>query len=322
MTTMAAAVFDGRFQYVRNHLRPELQPGWAVIRVKLAGICRTDMEILKGYMGFKGIPGHEFVGIVEECTVASWIGQRVVGEINAACGNCDWCARGLSRHCPHRTTLGINRLDGCMAEFCKLPVANLLPVPENIPDEWACLTEPLSAACEILEQLPVSGKERILVLGDGRMGILCALVLATVAQDVTLVGHHPEKLAAAKWRHVQTALSRENIEPGADIVVEATGSETGIVSAMALCRPRGTIVLKSTLAVSADVNLAPVVVNEQTILGSRCGRFTEGLRILKTFPDMPFDKFISARYPLEKVQDAFARAKQSNAIKVLLDIHP
>ncbi len=223
METMAAALFDHELRYVKDHPRPEAKPGWARIRVQLAGICKTDVEIMKGYLGFKGVLGHEFVGVVDHCNDAAWIGQRVVGEINAACGRCAWCARGLGRHCPNRTTLGIDRHDGCMAEFCILPVENLSIVPAEIPDERAVLTEPLSAACEIMEQLPIQGTERIVVLGDGRLGILCAWALATVSPDVTIVGRHPEKLHLAQWRGIKTASDAEWIEPGVDIGVEATG---------------------------------------------------------------------------------------------------
>lgn len=323
MTTMAAAVFDGKeLTYAKDHPQPELKSGWAKIRIKLAGICKTDLEIMKGYMGFKGVLGHEFVGLVEECAVSGWTGKRVVGEINAACGHCDWCARGLGRHCPNRTTLGIVNHDGCLAEYCQLPVANLLTVPENIPDDRAVLTEPLSAACEILEQLPVRGDERVIVLGDGRLGLLCAWVLSTAISDVTIVGHHAQKLAAASWRNIKTAFCEKDIGPGADIVVEATGSGAGLVSAMELCRPRGTIVLKSTVAVSGDVNLAPIVINEQTLLGSRCGRFADGLTIMRDFPDMPLDRLITARYPLKQVHEAFVRARRSDALKVVIDVAP
>ena len=322
METMAAAVFDGKLRYVQDYPVPVLKPGWARIKIKLASICKTDMEIMKGYMGFKGALGHEFVGVVEECADSQWIGKRVVGEINAACGHCDWCARDLGRHCPNRTTLGIVNHDGCMAEYCQLPAANLLTVPEEIPDERAVLTEPLSAACEILEQLSVSGRERVVVLGDGRLGIFCAWVLSTVLEDVTMVGHHPAKLQVARWRNIKTTSSEKDVPPGADIVVDATGSGAGIVTAMSLCRPRGIIVLKSTVAISGDVNLAPIVINEQTILGSRCGRFADGLTIMRDFPDMPLDRLITARYPLDKVQEAFVRARQSDALKVLLEINP
>jgi len=322
MESMTAAVFDGKLKYVQGYPVPEIKPGWAKIKIKLTSICKTDMEIMKGYMGFKGVLGHEFVGTVEACADGQWIGKRVVGEINAACGHCDWCARDLGRHCPNRTTLGIVNHEGCMAEFCQLPVVNLLTVPEEIPDERAVLTEPLSAACEILEQLPVSGKERVIVLGDGRLGIFCAWVLSTVVEDVTVVGHHPEKLEVAKWRGLKTTLNEKEIKPGADIVVDATGSGAGIVSAMSLCRPRGTIVLKSTVAISGDVNLAPVVINEQTILGSRCGRFADALNIMRKYSDMPLARHITARYPLEQVQEALGWATQSNTLKALLEVNP
>ncbi|HOG12377.1 MAG TPA: alcohol dehydrogenase catalytic domain-containing protein [Smithellaceae bacterium] len=322
MDTMAAAVFDGKLNYVEDYSVPPVKPGWAKIQVKIAGICKTDMEILKGYMGFKGVLGHEFVGIVMECDDPSWIGKRVVGEINAACGHCDWCRRDLGRHCPNRSTLGILNLDGCMAEYCTLPIVNLLALPEKLSDERAVLVEPLSAACEILEQMRPAGNERAVILGDGRLGALCAWVLATVLPVVTVVGHHPEKLENLRWRNIRTVLHEKDVAPGADIVVEATGSGAGIVTAMALCRPRGTIVLKSTVAVSGDVNLAPIVINEQTVLGSRCGRFADGLKIMCEYPDMPLDRLITARYPLARVEEAFARATQSDALKVLLDIHP
>ena len=321
MNGMSAAVFDDVLKYVTDYPIPELKPGWASIKVRVAGICKTDMEIIKGYMGFKGILGHEFVGVVDRCEDVSWIGKRVVGEINAACSQCTWCDAGLGRHCPDRTTMGIVNLDGCMAEFCILPLVNLFVVPSEISNERAVLTEPLSAACEIIEQIPIQSKDRVVILGDGRLGILCAWVLSTVSDDVTIVGHHPEKLCMAQWRNIKTTLSEDGIEPGADIVVEATGSGQGIVKAMALCRPRGTIVLKSTVAIQGDVNLAPIVINEQTIIGSRCGRFTEGLKIMQEFPDMPLERLITDRYRLNKVADAFRRAKQSDALKVLLDIH-
>jgi alcohol dehydrogenase len=320
METMRAVVFDDGLKYVPDYPLPDVRPGWGRIRVQQAGICKTDLEIMKGYMGFKGVLGHEFLGVVECCDDASRVGQRVVGEINAACGRCDWCARGLGRHCPERTTLGIVNHDGCMADYCVLPKANLCVVDPAISDERAILTEPLSAACEILEQLPLCGTERVVVLGDGRLGILCAWVLATVASDVTLVGHHPEKLEIARWRGIKTALNHGEVPPGADIVVEATGSGQGIAQAMSLCRPRGVIVLKSTVAIQGEINLAPIVINELTVVGSRCGRFRDGLTLMREFPDMPLERLITDRYPLHQVREAFARAQSGQALKVLLDL--
>ena len=317
---MRAIVFDDKLQVATDYPEPETPMGWARIRVQMAGICKTDMEIIKGYMGFTGILGHEFVGIVENCEDSTWIGKRVVGEINAACGNCDLCDIGLGRHCPNRTTLGILDLNGCMADYCVLPIANLREVPPEIPNDRAIFTEPLSAACEILEQLKPERWERAIVLGDGRLGILCAWVLSTVLSDVTLVGHHPEKLDLARWRHLKTIKNIDEIKSKTDIVVEATGSPEGINQAIELCQPRGKIVLKSTVAASSNFNLAPIVINELSIVGSRCGQFKDGLKMLQTYPDMPIERLISARYPLENAKTAFEHAAQFDTLKVLLEM--
>lgn len=320
MEKMRAVVIEDGLKFVNDRPVPAVRPRWARVRVNLAGICSTDMELLKGYRNFRGVLGHEFVGVVDECEDASWRRQRVVGEINAACGHCRWCRQGLGRHCPERITLGINGLDGCMADYCVLPMDNLLTLPEYISDERAVFTEPLSAAAEILVQLDLTGKERTLVIGDGKLGILCAWVLTTVIKDVTLVGHHEAKLARARWGGVKTVLGSENIEPGADIVVEATGSPYGIHDAMRLCRPRGTIVLKSTVALPAEINLTWAVVHEQTIVGSRCGRFADGIRIMSEQPDMPLEGLITHRFPIEKAEEAFAVAFRGDALKVVLEM--
>ena len=319
-SAMRAVVFDGELRFVSDYPVPKALPGWAQISVEKAGICKTDIEIIKGYMGFKGILGHEFIGVVEQCDDTKWIGKRVVGEINAACGQCEWCAKGIGRHCPNRATLGIEKLDGCMADYCVLPVFNLLEVPKTVPDDRAVFIEPLSAACEILEQLKMKGSERAVILGDGRLGILCAWVLSTVLHDVTLVGHHPEKLELSAWRHIKTAVSSADVDAGADIVVDATGSGEGINEAMLLCRPRGTVVLKSTVASQGELNLAPIVINELTLLGSRCGQFVDGLRMLESYPDMPVERLITDRYPIEQAVEAFERSAQSDAVKVLLEM--
>ena len=319
-TIMRAVLFDGKLQFVTDYPVPEVPKGWARIHIQWAGICRTDMELIKGYLGFRGILGHEFIGVVEHCDDPSWVGKQVVGEINAACGRCKWCAKDLGRHCPNRKTLGIQGLDGCMADYCVLPISNLLEIPPEIPGDRAILTEPLSAACEILEQMRFQGTERLIVLGDGRLGILCAWALTTVLSDVTLVGHHPEKLEFAKWRHLKTARGAAEVESGADVVVDATGSGAGLIEAMSLCRPRGTIVLKSTVASQGDLNMAPVVINELTVLGSRCGQFKDGLRMLESYKDMPVERLISARYPIERALTAFERAVQPEAFKVLLKV--
>ncbi|MFN2343140.1 MAG: alcohol dehydrogenase catalytic domain-containing protein [Desulfonatronovibrio sp.] len=317
---MKAVIFDNKIRYVENQSMPTLKPGWALIKIKLAGICKTDLEIIKGYMGFKGVLGHEFLGMVESCDDPGLVGKKVAGEINASCGKCDWCATEMGRHCPERTTLGIVKHDGCMAEYCTLPIENLCVVDPEISDDQAILTEPLAAACEILEQLKIRGNERVVVLGDGRLGILCAWALNTVVPDVTLVGHHPEKLKIAKWRGVKTSLRGEGVFPGADIVVEATGSGKGIALAMELCRPRGVIVLKSTVALQDEINLAPLVINELTVVGSRCGRFSDALSMMQGYPDMPLGRLITHRYPLHQALDAFTVAQEGKALKVILKI--
>ncbi len=318
---MRAVVFDGTLRYVDDYPVPEMPgKGWALIRILLAGICKTDMEIIKGYMGFNGILGHEFVGTVEQCDDTGWIGKQVVGEINAACGQCEWCKKGLGRHCPDRTTLGIQGLNGCMADYCFLPEVNLLEIPQSMSKDRAVLVEPLSAACEILEQVRLQGNERAVVMGDGRLGILCAWALSTVLSNVTLIGHHREKVEKAKWHDLKTVSESSRIKPGADLVVEATGSGAGLTEAMSLCRPRGTIVLKSTVASQGELNLAPAVINELTLMGSRCGRFRDGLNMLESYPDMPVERLITGRYRIENALEAFQRASKPDAFKVLLEM--
>jgi alcohol dehydrogenase len=270
-------------------------------------------------MDFQGTLGHEFVGTVDACSRDEWIGKRVVGEINAACGSCEACRNALQRHCPNRSVLGIADLDGCMADYCMLPAANLIEVPPEISDDRAVFCEPLSAACEILEQVPFSGSETVTVLGDGRLGILCAWTLSTAARRVVLVGHHPEKLAIAEWNGVETRLESDGLPTGADVVVEATGSTAGLSQAIAACRPRGTIVLKSTVADTGRLNLAPLVVDEITLIGSRCGRFSDGLRLMRTHPDLPLEKLISARFAPEDALKAFPKAAGPGVLKVLFN---
>ena len=316
---MRAVVFDKKLLMMTDYPLPVAGPGWARIRIQKAGICQTDLEIMKGYMGFRGVLGHEFVGIVDACESSVWLGKRVVGEINAACGECDWCRRDLGRHCPNRETLGIDRLDGCMADYCLLPLRNLLKVPADISDDRAVLTEPLAAACEILEQLPIKASQKIVVLGDGRLGILCAWVLSTVGRDVTLLGHHPEKLQTAAWRELKTAARLTDIRNQADVVVDATGSAGGLKDALQICKPRGTIVLKSTVASPGELNLAPLVINEITLVGSRCGQFKDALQIMQNFPDMPLERLITARFPIEQAPEAFAMALHAKPLKVILE---
>lgn len=317
---MRAVVFDGGLRILRRFPKPEIPSGWALIRVLRAGICRTDIEITRGYRSYRGVLGHEFVGVVEQCHDPLWVEKRVIGEISVGCGRCEQCANELARHCPRRRTLGILNLNGCMADFCVLPISNLHLVPASLPDRTAVLIEPLSAACEILEQLDPEGSERALVLGDGPVGILCAWVLSTILPHVTLAGHHPEKLERARWRTVRTTLSGADKGPLADIVVEATGSGEGIAHAMALCRPRGRIVLKTTTASRTKVDLSTLVINEQILIGSRCGRFKAGLNVLESYPDIPLNRLISDDYPLERALEGFERATARDTLKVVLNM--
>ena len=319
---MKAVVFNETLKLDNNYEKPVPQKGEALIKVSIAGICNTDFEITKGYMGYKGILGHEFVGIVEEVNSEdkSLIGKRVVGEINLGCGHCEWCKKGLERHCPNRGTLGIWQKDGCFAEYVTMLTGNLIEVPSNVSDEEAVFVEPLAAALEILEQLHIKPYEKVLVLGDGKLGLTIAIALNASGLDVTLVGKHQNKLDIAKNQNVKTKLlNPSEIKKEYDVVVEATGSISGFETSLASVKQRGTLVLKSTIAASKDFNLAPVVIDEITILGSRCGQFRPALRYLEN-KKVDFKPFITATYKMSEAIEAFERNKEKDTIKVLLKI--
>nr|HID13956.1 alcohol dehydrogenase [Anaerolineae bacterium] len=326
---MRALLLDKELRLVEDYPTPEPPPGEALIRVTVAGICNTDLELVKGYMQFRGIPGHEFVGVVERAPGAEeWEGRRVVGEINAACATCPTCRAGRPTHCPHRTTLGIAGRDGAFAEYLTLPVRNLHPVPDSFPDEAAVFTEPLAAACEILQQVHVRPTDCVLVLGDGKLGLLCAQVLALTGCDLTAVGHHQEKLDILARRGIPTALEDDvgaircgcpPVEAGADLVVEATGHPGGYAAARRLVRPRGTIVLKSTYHGPLDADLTMAVVDEVTLVGSRCGPFAPALRLLERGL-VNVDPLIHARYPLSEALAAFEHAARPGTLKVLVEV--
>ena len=320
---MRALLLDKGLQIVEDHPAPEAVPEEALIRVRVAGICNTDLELVKGYGAFRGIPGHEFVGVVERAPGAEdWEGRRVVGEINAACTKCPTCLAGRPTHCPNRTTLGIAGRDGAFAEYLTLPVRNLHPVPDSIPDEIAVFTEPLAAACEILEQVHVRPTDRAIVLGDGKLGLLCAQVLALTGCDLTVIGRHEEKLDILARRGIPTRLESDNDSAGnADVVVEATGHPAGFAAACRLVRPRGTIVLKSTYHGSVGADLTTAVVDEITLIGSRCGPFAPALRLLER-GSVVVIQLVQARYPLSQATAAFERAAQPATLKVLIDIEP
>ncbi|HXV79334.1 MAG TPA: alcohol dehydrogenase catalytic domain-containing protein [Candidatus Binatia bacterium] len=293
------------------------RPGpFALIKVHLAGICSTDLQIFKGYMNFRGVPGHELVGSVVEGP-QELIHERVVGEINFACGRCDYCQRGLARHCPSRSVMGILRADGAFAEFVAVPVANLHAVPENVSDEEAVFTEPLAAAFEILEQVQVNPGDEVLVLGDGKLGILCAQVLRLTGARVTALGKHEEKLKLIKRSGVRTMLLSDWQPRPFDVVVEATGSPSGLQLAMSAVRPRGTLVLKTTIADDHDVSLAPVVINEISVVGSRCGPFAPALEALAK-KSVLVTPLIEKVYPMSAGVEAVSHAGLPGARKVLL----
>lgn len=319
---MKAIVFDENLKLNKNYEKPVPQKGEALIKVSLAGICNTDFEITKGYMGYKGILGHEFVGVVEEINDEdkSLLGKRVVAEISYGCHkpDCEWCNQGLVRHCPDRHTIGIWRKDGCFAEYITLPLEVLFEVPENVSNEQVVFVEPLAAACEILEQLHIQPIQKVLVQGDGKLGLTTALTLNAFNYDVTLVGKHQNKLDIAKAQGVKTILLDDlDVKPEWEVVVEATGSISGFETAMALTKPRGTLVLKSTVAGSKEFNLAPIVINEITVLGSRCGQFKPALRLLEN-NRIDFKSFISGIYSVDDAIEAFEKNKEKDTLKVLI----
>jgi threonine dehydrogenase-like Zn-dependent dehydrogenase len=291
----------------------------ALVRVLLSGICNTDLEIARGYAGFKGTIGHEFVGVVEESADGRLVGQRVVGEINAGCGECELCRAGDARHCPGRTVLGIVGRDGAHAEFLRLPLQNLLPVPDRIADEHAVFAEPLAAACGIMERTPVTKEKRVAVIGDGKLGLLCAQAISLTGAPVLLIGKHTEKLRIAERRGIETAtaMTATKRKREFDIVVEASGSASAFPLAIDLLRPRGVLVLKSTFHGITEVNTASIVVDEIGIVGSRCGRFAPALDLLRK-EAIDVDSLISEEYPLRDGVLAMERAGTKGVLKVLL----
>ncbi|HYX42443.1 MAG TPA: alcohol dehydrogenase catalytic domain-containing protein [Pyrinomonadaceae bacterium] len=293
----------------------------ALVRVTRSGICNTDLEIVRGYAGFQGTLGHEFVGVVERADDAQLLGRRVVGEINAGCGRCELCRAGDARHCPQRTVLGIVGRDGAHAEFLQLPAVNLLPVPDEVPDERAVFTEPLAAACGILERTQIDEDTRVVVIGDGKLGLLCAQAIKALTRaDVTLVGKHRNKLDIARRRDIETMLVEQISNAAArtfDVVVEASGAAAGFTLALNLVRPRGTLVLKSTFHGATTLDAARIVVDEISIVGSRCGRFQPALELLRRNA-VDVDSLISEEHALTDGVRALERARASGVLKVLL----
>lgn len=331
---LAFQVAKGKLKPVTKPL-PMLRSGWALVRVRLAGICNTDMEILRGYHGFRGTPGHEFVGEVAEVGGGSgrqrsrWIARRVTGEINVTCSAygyrplCFFCRRGLKTHCTRRTVLGIVAHDGAFAEYLALPLENLHVVPDSVSDEQAVFVEPLAAACEILDQVHMKRFRRAAVLGDGKLAQLIARVLRTVLPRVVMYGKHEKKLAIARRAGIKTQRVRghagdlERIKGSYALVVEATGSPVGLGLAQHVTEPRGTLVLKSTFHGAAPVETWPIVVKEITVIGSRCGPFAKAIALLGAGKVDP-TPLITRTFPLAEAQTAMQFAQRSGVMKVLL----
>jgi threonine dehydrogenase-like Zn-dependent dehydrogenase len=315
---MQAAYIENGGVAIREIIVPFRPDGFAMLRLLIGGICNTDLELQRGYYGFAGIPGHEFVAEVVEADTRELVGKRVVGEINLACTNCEWCRKGLGRHCPQRTVLGIVNQPGAFSEFFLLPERNLHVLPEGTPAERAVFTEPLAAACEILDQVNMPPGSTIAVLGDGKLGLLIAQVLNAHGYAVRLFGRHWEKLRIAAAAGVMTELRDGNLPVAEfDWVVDATGNRDGLRAAAAMARPRGTVILKSTVHGMVSVDTAPIVVDELTLVGSRCGRFEAALPLLE-HELIRVEEMITERFPLSEAPKAFACAAQRHTMKVLL----
>jgi threonine dehydrogenase-like Zn-dependent dehydrogenase len=314
---MRAVHFDQELRCI-DIAAPSLTGDETLIRLLKAGICNTDLEITRGYFGFRGVLGHEFVGIVEASKNSSLVGKRVVGEINAACGRCEYCRKHLQRHCPNRTVLGILNRDGAFREFLTLPEENLHLVADSISDEEAVFTEPIAAACEILDQIQIIPSDRVAILGDGKLGLLIAMVLSHSGCDLNLVGRHHAKLKLAEGYGVKCLGPEVTPKPrDFDIVIEATGSPSGWEQALQLIKPRGRLVLKSTFHGQVTFNPAPLVVDEITVIGSRCGRFEPALSLLKAKNVQPM-RLVHHTLPLARALQAFDLARQPEVLKVLL----
>ncbi|GMU22971.1 MAG: L-threonine 3-dehydrogenase [Phycisphaerae bacterium] len=316
---MNALRFDKTLQFDPQHPDPAPAAGEALIAVRLAGICATDLEITRGYMGFAGVLGHEFVGTVIKGSRA-WKGKRVVGEINCVCRRCDLCQRGLSTHCRKRTVIGIQGRDGAFADLIAVPEHNLHEVPEALRDEQAVFVEPLAAAYQVVKQCPIERRMRVAVIGSGRLGLLVAQVLKACGCQLEVVGRNELTLNFCDKKGIQSTPVSELIpHADRDVVVECTGSPDGFALAARMVRPRGTLVLKSTYAGDAPLDLAPIVINEVNLLGSRCGPFPEAISALAR-GDIDVESLISRQLPLARGLEAFEMADDPRYIKVLLKI--
>jgi threonine dehydrogenase-like Zn-dependent dehydrogenase len=313
-----ALVFDQSLSFQPRHRDPVEADGDTLLRVRQAGICATDLEITKGYMGYRGVLGHEFVADVISSPDKDLVGQRVAGEINVVCGRCDLCLSGLSTHCRARSVLGILNHDGAFAEFVRLPAMNLHALPKTIDDDQAVFIEPLAAAFQVLKQIKLDGRKWVTVLGDGRLGLLVAQVLRNAGCPVRVIGKHPEKLAMCeKWQIRSRPVDEITPRHDQDVVVDCTGSAAGFEMAMQIVRPRGTIVLKSTFAAGKPLNLAPLVIDEINVVGSRCGPFREAIRALAE-KQIDVASLITRRMKIEQGVEAMELAGRPGVLKVIL----
>lgn len=317
---MRAVTFTDRLSFDRDYGDPSPGNGEALVRVHTAGICATDLQITRGYMGFRGVLGHEMVGTVLQGS-SSWLNKRVVSEINCVCRSCDMCLSGLSNHCRNRTVMGIAGRDGCFADFVAVPERNLHELQDTISDEEAVFVEPLAAAYQVLVQVPIDGKMNVSVIGSGRLGILVAQVLATTGCRLTVVGRNPATLLLCEKKgiqgiHVNELLRRRD----RDVVVECSGSPNGLALACEIVRPRGTIVLKSTYAGRSEVDLSPLVVDEVVVIGSRCGPFPQAVNALAR-KAVDVRSLISRTFTLENATEAFEEAANPENVKVLFKIN-
>ncbi len=315
---MKALVFDGQLRLEPLARRPQPAPGEALIRVLMAGICGTDLQILSGYRGYTGILGHEFVGEVVESPDPAWLGRRVCGEINLTCGTCNLCLMDRSTHCQNRSVLGIQGHPGSFAEFVTLPLSNLHSIPDEVSDEEAVFVEPLAAACQIVRQVTFEAGDRALVVGGGRLGILCAQVLRNAGAHVTVIGRQRTKMERIRKLGLQVQVAESDVAQ-ADLVVDATGSAGGFQRALALVRPRGTLVLKSTIAGPTQVDLAQIAVNEIAVVGSRCGPFDEAIRLLAGGA-VEVRPLIDRCFPLDDGVAAVQYAGRPEILKVLISM--
>jgi threonine dehydrogenase-like Zn-dependent dehydrogenase len=315
--TMKAVVLECGKIDVKEVPTPEPMEGEALIEVIKAGICNTDLELVDGYMDFEGILGHEFVGRVVDSPLKKWVGKRVVGEINIPCESCEICLEGNPKHCPSRKVLGIHQKDGVFAEYVTLPLGNLHALPPNLSDVEAVFIEPLAAALAVFDQVRIDRQKNVLVLGDGKLGLLIAQVVQTRTPNITCVGHHPQKLSILREKGIQTTCDTQEWDRKFDVVIEATGDPMGIAQALRYVKSKGKIIAKSTFHGEAKIDLSAIVVNEVQLIGSRCGSFATALQFLNK-ESVCLEAMVDADFPLEEARRAFERAKNPEVIKALL----